>query len=177
MSKKGYYRYKLEGLTKGVTNVTFYVNALPFVTHKVLARETCTGWRQLKWLDDNGQYRFFAFLELYSIKDTSKSIGKTSNFIDSLMSTQSDTKNIGQSTDRNLILRAINVTSEERAILSSLGSSPRVFLYVGDFTKDEKVDYVQVEVKTDGVALKEKQRPSNFEVTVMLPKRYNQTML
>ena len=86
-------------------------------------------------------------------------------------------KNIGQSTDRNLILRAINVTSEERAILSSLGSSPRVFLYVGDFTKDEKVDYVQVEVKTDGVALKEKQRTSNFEVTVMLPKHYNQTML
>ena len=92
MSQIGYYRYKLEGLTKGITNVTFYVNALPYVTHKVLARETCTGWRQLKWLDDNGQYRFFAFLELYSIKDTSKSIGKTSNFIDSLMSTQSDTK-------------------------------------------------------------------------------------
>ena len=177
MSQKGYYRYKLEGLTKGITNVTFYVNALPFVTHKVIARETCIGWRQLKWLDENGQYRFFAFLELYSIKDTSKSIGKTSNFIESLLSTQSDTKNIGQSTDRSVVLRAINVTSEERSILSSLGNSPRVFLYVGDFTKDEKVDYVQVEVKTDGIALKEKPKTSNYEVTVMLPKYYNQTML
>ena len=177
MSQKGYYRYKLEGLAKGITDVTFFVNSLPFVTHTVKASETCEGWRQLKWLDDNGQYRFFSFLELYSIKDNSKSIGETNNFITSLLSSQSDTKNIGQTTERSIILRAVNVSSEERQILSSLGNSPRIYLYVGDFTKDEAVDYILVNVKTDGIAKKEKPRAGNFEVTVNLPKYYNQTMI
>ena len=48
MSKLGYYRYKLGNLANGGTNA-------PFVTHKAIAREAGTGWRQLKWIDGNGQ--------------------------------------------------------------------------------------------------------------------------
>ena len=177
MSRIGYYRYKLEGLTKGVTNVTFYVNYLPFVTHRVIARETCTGWRQLKWLDQNGQYRFFAFLDLYLVKDAPKPIGKTSNFITSLFDSQTDAKNIGQTNDRTLTLRAINITAEEREILSSIFTSPKVFLYVGDFTKDEKSYYVQVDVKGDNVVRFEKSKPSKVDLTITLPKYYTITQL
>ena len=177
MSKIGYYRYKLEGLTKGVTNITFYVNALPYVTHKVIARDTCTGWRQLKWIDQNGQYRFSSFLDLYTIKDNPKPIGKTSNFITSLFDSQTDAKNIGQTNDRTLTLRAINVTAEEREILSSIFTSPKVFLYVGDFTKDEKSDYVLVDVKGDNVVRFEKSKPSKVDLTVTLPKHYTITQL
>lgn len=177
MSKLGYYRYKKEGLNFGNTDVTFYVNGLPFVTHRIKARETCTGWRQLKWLDENGQYRFFAFSELYQIKDSPKQIGSASAFIASLFDSQSDTRNIGQSNDRTMTLRAVNVTAEERLILSSLATSPRVYLYTGDFTKDEKSDYVLVAVKVDGIVRTEKQRANTFEVTVTLPKHYTTTMI
>jgi len=177
MSKLGYYRYKKENLNAGNIDVTFYVNGLPYVTHRIKARETCTGWRQLKWLDENGQYRFFAFSELYQIKNNSKSLGLASSFITSLFDSQSESKNIGQSNEQILILRAVNVTSEERLILSSLATSPRIYLYTGDFTKDEKSDYVLVTVKTDGVIRNEKQRPNNFEVTVTLPKHYTTTMI
>jgi len=177
MSKLGFYRYKKEGLSAGNTDVTFYVNGLAFVTHRIKARETCTGWRQLKWMDENGQFRFFAFTELYQIKDTPKQIGAASSFIASLFDSQSDTKNIGQANDRTLTLRAANVTAEERLILSSIATSPRVYLYTGDFTKDEKSDYVRVTVKVDGIVRTEKQRPNNFEVTVNLPKHYTNTMI
>ena len=178
MSRIGYYRYKLEGLTKGVTNVTFYVNFLPFVTHKVIVRDTCTGWRQLKWIDnETGRYLFFAFLDLYAVKDNPKSIGKTSNFITSLFDSQTDSKNIGQTNDRTLTLRAINVTAEEREILSSIFTSPKVFLYTGDFTKDEKSDYVLVDVKGDNVVRFEKSKPSKVDLTVTLPKHYTITQL
>ena len=177
MSRIGYYRYKLEGLTKGVINVTFYVNYLPFVTHRVIARETCTGWRQLKWLDQNGQYRFFAFLDLYLVKDTPKPIGKTSNFITSLFDSQTDAKNIGSTNDRTITLRATNVTAEEREILSSIFTSPKVFLYTGNFTKDEKSDYVQVDVKGDNVVRFEKSKPSKVDLTITLPKYYTITQL
>lgn len=177
MSKIGYYRYKLENLTKGVTNVTFYVNYAPFVTHKVIARETCTGWRQLKWLDQNGQYRFFAFLDLYMVKDAPKQIGKTSNFITSLFDSQTDSNNIGYSNDRTLTLRAINVTAEERLMLSSIFTSPKVFLYTGDFTKDEKSDYVEVDIKGDNIVRFEKSKPTKIDITVTLPKYYTQTKL
>ena len=177
MSKIGYYRYKLENLTKGITNVTFYVNYAPFVTHKVIARETCTGWRQLKWIDENGQYRFFAFLDLYSIKDNPKPIGKTSNFITSLFDSQTDAKSVALTNDRTIILRAINVTAEERLMLSSIFTSPKVFLYTGDFTKDEKSDYVQVEIKGDNIVRFEKSKPSKIDITVTLPKHYTITQL
>ena len=50
MSKKGYYRYKLEGLQKGITKVTFHVNQLPFVTYKVIVRETCSGSCKVHWV-------------------------------------------------------------------------------------------------------------------------------
>ena len=40
-------------------------------------------WHE-EWIDENGQYRFFAFLDLYAVKDNPKPIGKTSNFITSL---------------------------------------------------------------------------------------------
>lgn len=177
MSKLGYYRYKLEGLSKGIRQVTFYVNGLAYLTHTVKVRETCTGWRQLKWLDENGQYRFFAFTEFYKVTDSPKQIGQSSNFITSLFDSQTNAKNIGQSNERSILLRAVNVTSEERSILASLAVSPRVYLYTGDFTKDESSDYIQVTVKTDGVAKNEKGRPGNFEVTVALPKYYTQTMI
>ena len=177
MSKIGYYRYKLEGVTKGVTNITFFVNLAPYVTHKVLARETCTEWKQLKWLDQDGQYRFFAFLDLHSIKDSPKQIGQTSQFITSLFDSQSDTKSIGQTNERSLTLRATNVTASERLILSSIFTSPRVYLYTGDFSKDEKSDYVLVDIKADNLVRNEKGKASQFDVTVTLPKYYTITAL
>ena len=103
--------------------------------------------------------------------------GKTSNFITSLFDSQTDAKNIGQTNDRTLTLRAINVTAEEREILSSIFTSPKVFLYVGDFTKDEKSDYVLVDVKGDNVVRFEKDRPSKVDLTVTLPKHYTITRL
>lgn len=177
MSKIGYYRYKKEGLAKGVTNITFYVNYLPFVTHKIITRETCTGWKQLKWLDQNGQYRFFAFLDLYLVKDNPKPIGQTSNFITSLVDSQTNAISLGQSNERTLTLRAINVTALEREILSSIFTSPKVFLYTGDFSKDEKSDYVEVSVKGDNVVRFEKSKPSKIDITVTLPKHYTITQL
>jgi hypothetical protein len=76
-----------------------------------------------------------------------------------------------------MTLRAINVTKWERSILASLGNSPRVYMYVGNFTTDDMSDYIEVTVKTDGIARSEKQLASMFEVTVTLPKYNNVTMM
>ncbi len=171
MSQLGYYRYKLENVQASKT-VSFYVNGIEAVKHSILVRPTCTGWKQLKWLDSNGQYRLFSFLPEHSIKDTPKSLGGTNEFITSLLASQTDSRNLGQSNERTMVLRAQNITAKEREILSGLNTSPLIYLYVGDFTKDESTDYVIVTVKGDGIVRTEKQKNGNFEITINLPK-YN----
>jgi len=172
MSKVGYYRLKLSNLTAGKITKRFYVNGVLASTHTVDVKQTCGDWRQLKWLDKNGQYRFYPFLAEYSIKDTPKSLGATSNFITSLLNSQTDARSLGNSNERTLTLRAINVTASERLLLSELFTSPMVQLYTGDFTEDNQSQYIQVEVKGDGIVKNEKNRNGKFEITVNLPKHY-----
>jgi len=172
MSQIGYYRYKLESLTKGIRNVPISVNNVLYVTHKVEVLPMCGDWVQLKWIDKNGQFRFFPFLELFSIKDAPKSIGETSNIIESLRYSQAENRQIGYNNDRSIVLRAQNVTASQRLILSDLFTSPLIYLYKGDFSEDNMDNYVIVTIKGDNLVRSEKQRAGNFEITVNLPKHY-----
>lgn len=172
MSRIGYYRLKLATQTAGTTTKAFYVNGVAVCTHTIKTRPTCGAWKQLKWLDASGQYRFFSFLEEHQVKDNPKEIGNTSNFITSLLSSQTDAKSIGLSNDRSMILRAQNVTSEEREILSGLFTSPNIQLYLGDYQEDNQNQYIDVTLKGDNIVRREKQRSNTFEVTIQLPKHY-----
>lgn len=174
MSKIGFYRWKIENAT--TQDVTLYVNNVPRSTKKVIALPVCAGFKMLRWLDKNGQFRFYPFAAEHAIKDKPKQIGEVNTLIGSLLSATSDKRNVGYNNERTLTLRAQRVGAKELELLSEVYTSPRVALYVGDLSTFDEKDWVEVTVSGDGIARREKLKYGLVELTVTLPETYNITM-
>lgn len=175
MSKIGFYRYKLENATTQA--VQLYVNNVLTATKQVVALDVCAGFRQLKFIDRNGQLRFYPFVAEHGIKGTLKEIGEVNEYVTSLLTSQTDKKSVGTNTDTVITLRASNVSASELEILSDIYSSPRVYYYVGNGSTDDAKDWVLVSVKGDGISRREKRNFGKVEIQVSLPKTNTITML
>ena len=173
MSKIGFYRYKFENAT--TQEITLYVNGTPTYTHNVVAKSVCTGYKQLKFLDRNGQYRFYPFAAEHEISDKPDEIGQVTKFIAGLLSDTSASASAGYTNERTVTLRAKSVSADELEILSDIYTSPRVFLYVGDGTTDDMTDWVQVTVTGDNVVKRAKKNFGLVEIKVLLPEYYTIT--
>lgn len=174
MSKIGFYRYKIENAT--TQDVILYVNSVAAHIKKVVALPACSGYRLLKFLDRNGQYRFYHFVAEHGIKDKPKEIGKVNELISSLLDA-SDVKSAGYYTERTMTLRAANVSSDELDILSDIYTSPRVYYYVGDGSTDDMSNWVLVSVAGDNTVRRDKKKFGKVELTITLPTHNSITML
>ncbi len=169
MSEIGYYRYKVTPAAGGTSTVKLYVNGSLASTATIIAREFCPGAMILKYLDSSGRYRFFAFNDRWQRMDKPKSKGEYNNFVTSILSDQTDAKQIGYSNDRTISLTAASVSEDELEKLSDIYTSPRVLLYVGDGSGDRKQDWIQVTASGDGISRRRKAKFSKVSIEVKLP--------
>ena len=174
MSKIGFYRWKIENAT--TQDVTLYINNVVASVKRVVARPVCTGFKMLRWLDRNGQFRFYPFNAEYAVKYQPNQIGEVNNIVSSLLDYRSDTKNVGYNATRTLTLRATQVSQTELNLLSDIYISPRVSLYIGDLSKYEETDWVDVTVSGDNIARRDKLNFGKVELTITLPKHHTITM-
>lgn len=173
----GYYRYKLIPTEVGESEVKFYKNGSLDLTCKIIAKELCGDYKILKYLDQDGKYRFYPFNKYYNKQDAPKQIGTINKTIESLLTSQSDSKNIGYNNTRSLTLTADYVTNDEMELLSSLFLSPAVYLYIGNGQDDDYTNtWLQVTVKGDGVIKQNKKNARKLTVEVTLPEFYTQTL-
>lgn len=172
---KGYYRLKVADLDADTT-YTMMNGATVLATKVVRVKQFCTGYQYLKYLDRNGQYRFFPFNNRYQTKDAPKLIGKINQLVTNIYSDQGDSKNVGYTNERKMTLVADDVYADELDILSDIWNSPRVYLQVG--TGDTAADWVRVTVSaSDATTRRRKGNSGKVEITVTLPEWYNITML
>lgn len=172
---KGYYRLKVADLDIDTT-YTMMNGATVLATKVVRVKQFCTGYQYLKYLDRNGQYRFFPFNNRYQTKDAPKLIGKINQLVTNIYSDQGDSKNVGYTNERKMTLVADDVYADELDILSDIWNSPRVYLQVG--TGDTAADWVRVTVSaSDATTRRRKGNSGKVEITVTLPEWYNITML
>jgi hypothetical protein len=172
MSEIGYHRVKVVPTAAGTTTVRFYINGSLAKTATIIAREFCTNFKILKYLDRNGQYRFFAFNDRWQQTDKPKLKGEINTFITSLLTSQTDAETIGYDNDRTLSLVAASVSDDELEKLSDIFTSPMVYLYVGTGTNDRIQDWVQVTVSGDGIGRRRKVKFGKVSIEVKLPKFY-----
>jgi hypothetical protein len=126
----------------------------------------------LKYLNKDGQYRFFGFNKYWERSDKPKEIGRSNKIITSLLSSQTDSVSIGYRNERTLDLVAENVTQEELTQLADIWLSPKVYLRVGD--GDTSEDWIEVTIDTkDTVSRIRKGNAKDVELSVVLPKWYN----
>lgn len=169
-SAVGYYRLMVSSLT--VDTVFSLMDGLTELASKtVRVKPFCTNSRYLKYLDRNGQYRFFPFNEFWQAKDTPKLIGKTNRLITSILLDSGSHYNVGYTNERKLTLVADDVTADELDLLSDIYTSPRVYLL-----QDTK--WISVEVTaSEALVRRKKGASSKIELTVTLPEWYNITMM
>jgi len=167
MSKIGFYRWKIEDAT--THDVTLYVNNIPRSTKKVVAIPICSGFKMLRWLDRNGQFRFYPFSHMHSITDKPKQIGEVNALIGSMLTERGDIRNVGYNNERTITLRAQKVSSKELELLSEVFTSPRVSIYRGDLSTFDDRDWVDVTVSGDGMVRRDKVNFGTVELKVTLP--------
>ena len=177
MIQIGFYRYKKNNLTAGTNSIAFYVNSALAVTHTVITKENCSGMQLVKYIDKNGQYRFFPFNKYYEKRDNPEELGRTNEFIVNLLNAQSDSKSVGYKNKRTISLVAENVSSDELDILADMWTSPRVLLYIGDGTSDNLEDWVECKIaNADNLVRRRKGDFGRIAIELELPTNFTITM-
>ncbi len=168
----GYIRYKYDNKTVGEYTVsTTIAGATKSKTLRI--KQFCTGGILIKYLDHNGQYRFYAFNERFKKTDTPKLIGSTNSTINELLTAQGSKKNIGYTNERKINAFADNIPQDEMDLLADLYTSPRVLLYIGSGTDDIK-DWILVTVKDKNNLLKKSKGSFySMELEITLPETYH----
>lgn len=170
MSEIGYYRYKLNNLPVGLNSVPLYKNGGIEVTHIVDVRKWEDGQKLIKYLDRNGQYRYYIFNCRYETRDKPKLIGTANKTVLSILSSQSDSDNIGYKNERSISLVADNVSDEDLEYLQDIWVSPRVYLHIGETNEDTDQYWLQVTVSnSDSVAKRRRLNFGKLNLEITLP--------
>jgi len=174
MSSVGYYRYKTTADELKIIN--FSKDGVLAGTKTVSPIDICEGFRILKYLDSNGQYRFYPFNKYWESKDKPTLLGKSSKIIESILNSQSSESNIGYKNDRTISLVAESVSQDQLTLLSEIYTSSRVYLYIGT-TEDEAKDWLEVDIKGDNLNRLRKRKFTKVSIDVILPEWYSIRMM
>lgn len=175
MSQIGYYRYKT--LADAVKTVNFTVNSVNVASKQVQPVQSCTGDLILKYIDKNGQYRFFPFNKFYRTSDTLEKIGDVNRFITNILTDQSNSQNIGFKNSRKIALTA-EVSTSELEVLTDIYDSPRVYLYIGSGSSDIAKDWLEVVQEIpDAVVRRRKRTFGKIDIIITLPEHFTVSMI
>lgn len=172
MSNVGYYRYKLSDSIEGEQTIKFFKNGALAKTCTIVGKQFCLGFQLLKYINKNGQYRFFPFNKYWQRSNKPALIGKVNNFVTSILDSQTDKKNIGYITERKITLVSESVSLSELEILEDIYYSPRVYLYTGNGTNDNLQDWILVSISGDGIGRPKKANFKKVTLEVTLPEHY-----
>jgi hypothetical protein len=173
MSSIGYYRLKI--LADSAKDVSMYINNVEFKKY-IVPIESCEP-KILKYLDSNGQYRFYPFNNYYSTRDNPSLIGQSNKLITSILTDQTNKQAIGYRNERKMQLTA-DVSKDELEKLSDIYVSPRVYLYVGSNNSDQLKDWIEVTVEaSDAIIRRPKGDYGRIDLTVTLPEYFTIKMI
>lgn len=176
MSTVGYYRYK--AVFNSDSDVNLYINQEIVATKSVKVRPVCDEFKIIKYLNKDGQYRFFNFNRFWESRDKPREIGRANKIITSLLDTQSSSSSIGYKNDKTITVYADDVSQEELILLVDLWTSPRVYLYMGDGTTYDISDWVEVSIKSkDNLNRIKKGGYQDLFMDIILPEHYTINML
>jgi hypothetical protein len=175
MSEIGYYRYKT---TADVDKeIYFSVDGTIISKKYVKTVDTCTGDLIIKYLDKNGQYRFYPFNKYYRTSDEPELIGTANKFITDILSDQTDKQNIGFRNNRKIEITA-DVPNDELEKLKDIFTSPRVYMYIGSGTSDAAKDWLEVDqIAENPIIRRRKRNTGRIDLTITLPENYSITMV
>jgi hypothetical protein len=173
MSFVGFYRVKV--LADEDRDITLFVNGVATHTKSIKVIDACDDDLILKYLDKNGQYRFYPFYSKYEVRDNPEKIGSTNKFLTDILDDQSKERNIGYKNDR-VIFATADVEKDMIDVVSDIYNSPRVYLYIGDST-DLAKDWLEVVISSNNIVRKRKGNLIKIDIEITLPEWYTIRMI
>lgn len=175
MSQIGYYRYKTTADVAKTINWT--VNFVNVASKQIVPVQSCIGDLILKYLDKNGQYRFYSFNGFYRTTDVLEKIGNTNKFITNILTGQTNKQNLGFKNERRMSLSA-DVPDAELAKLTDIYDSPRVYLYIGSGSSDTAKDWLEVIQEIPNPVIRRRKRTAGkIDINIILPEHFTISML
>lgn len=173
MSEIGYYRYK--HLVTEDKILTCFIDDQTF-TKSIKMLNECEAII-LKYLDSNGQYRFYPFNKYYRTFDNPTQIGSVNKMITNILTDKSDSSNIGYKNERKIELTC-EANEDQLLILSDIYTSPRVYLYTGTGSNDNESDWIEIKlIANENTIHRRKANNGRVDIVVTLPENYTITML
>jgi hypothetical protein len=166
---KGFIRKAIEPTETGLQEESIIIDGVTY-THNVYVREFCDNSIYLRYIDRDGQYRFMPFNQYHKRSSNPELIGEVDNLVLSLKDDTGDKKQIGYKNSDTLTVQAINLTSDELALMKDLYNSFDVQINVNN-------KWVKVKVRGDNVSKKFKGKFTDVTIDLILPQSYNVTSL
>jgi hypothetical protein len=175
MSQIGYYRYKT--LADSEKTINWTVNFVNVASKDIVPVDSCNGDLIVKYLDKNGQYRFYPFNKYYETQDNPDEIGNINKFLTNIRTDMSSTKNVGYRNQRQIFANT-DVPNEQLEKLTDIYTSPRVYLYIGDGSTDTSSDWLEVTINAQTPIVKRSRgNTGRIDITINLPEYYTTTMI
>lgn len=175
MIKIGYYRYKT--IVNGDSSIEFLKNYTVASTKYIKAVNECTGFILLKYLDKNGQYRFFPFSNMHRVYDNPEQIGTANKMIISILTDKTNSQNVGYKNERKIDITG-EVNEDQLLKLQDIYTSPRVYYYIGSNNSDTDADWIEIKIIANENIIKRRRANSGrVDITITLPENFNITML
>ena len=137
------------------------------------------GGLYVRYLSNEGFYRFWLFNKYYAINQSGSKIGSIINSFDTMVGAQARAFNIGyEDVFRRYVATSENVSKENRKILMDIYTSPAVYLWTGTPGVDDVTDetlWILVEIEGSH-EIKEKKGFQNIQATIILPELYTQKL-
>lgn len=170
MSEIGFYRVKT--LANVAKTITFLKNGIPSGSHNIVPVAVCPENLRVKYIDRNGQYRFIAFENHYSISDQPQIIGTYNKLIADILTDKTDSQNIGYKNTRRMF-GSIEINKDQLVYFADIYTSPRVYLYIGSNNSDTAADWLEVLIESgQNIVKRSKGNAGQINIIIELPE-YN----
>jgi hypothetical protein len=175
MSSIGYYRYKT--LADSEKTINWTVNFVNVASKDIVPVDSCSGDLIVKYLDKNGQYRFYPFNRYYETQDSPEEIGSVNRFLTNIRTDMSNTQNIGYRNQRQIFANT-DVPNAPLEKLTDIYTSPRVYLYIGNGSTDTASDWLEVTINAQtSIVKRNRGNTGRIDITINLPEYYTTTMI
>lgn len=160
----------------GVNELEFKIGGVIQFTLFLDKKEAECG-KLLKWINPSGGWSYWRFMDLHLENVKTGTIDRLNRDFMNLPDSQGNISITGKEAETELQLMSGLANEDERQLLNTLLSSPKVYLYTNELHQPfEKGDFVEVELANGTFTKSSKNQLSNLTVKVILPNLYTQTL-
>lgn len=160
----------------GINELEFSYNAAVAFT-LFLDKKPVECGHLLKFLNQEGGWSYFRFLELSTLDTKAATIQRLNADFNNLDKSYENYKISGKKAEQSQELQSGIITEHEKKIVEQIPTSPKVYLYTNEELQPfSLIDFIGIEASNGTYTSANKYRQSNYNISIERPAIYTQTL-